>query len=164
MSYEKKNIRQRQLLMSSDQLYNERLKRARAVRENKLNEARNSVYETKIKTQNLYNERMKRARNAKAGVTNFDSIETISSQTITPKQSEEDDIDQEIKEKFAKSYGDMESGGVILHSNEIDFEDWDTNDVDILRKTQFSRGPTNFIERKLCSLGKKFGVQVVFEH
>ena len=100
-----------------------------------------------------YNERLQRARsgnkmsNSKPSFT-FDSNST--------------EIDT------STSYGDVESGGVILDSTHADPEDVflvsDTKESEASnRKFIDRRGPCNRLERGICAVGKKFGVKVVVE-
>lgn len=103
--------------------------------------------------QDKYNERLQRARSG-------NKMNTVKSAYPTTESNELADT--------SSVFGDVESGGVILDDKHLKNEDiligLDTNDANALDVRYIDRrGPCNRFERSICTLGKKFGVKVVFE-
>lgn len=118
-----------------------------------------------------YNERLARARSAKMSTiiapperNNGCILKDI------PNQVSETDIFKDVPNAIHTSvttFGDLESGGVIVNNNitekDIHVQFQDTYDDKNLRVVD-RRGPCNRFERGICSLGKRFGIKVVFEY
>lgn len=112
-----------------------------------------------IENKQRYNERLARARSGRM------------STTITSKEQKENTSStlKDVSKPEASSvtvFGDLESGGVVVNNNVreedifVQMSDIDEQNVRIVDR----RGPCNRFERGICSLGKKFGVKVVFEY
>ena len=108
-----------------------------------------------------YNERLARARSGRM------------STTIAPKEHNNEvsftttltDVPKPITTSVTV-FGDLESGGVVVNNNvteediHLQVHDMDEKNLRVVDR----RGPCNRFERGICSIGKRFGVKVVFEY
>lgn len=111
-----------------------------------------------------YNERLARARSGKMSTTTAPKEHKNEVLPSTLKDAPKD-VPKPITDSVTV-FGDLESGGVVVNNNvteeDIHLQVHDMNEKNL--RVVDRRGPCNRFERGICSIGKKFGVKVVFEY